>query len=386
MIFAAAGSATVLIELGLVLLALAVLGRVAERLGISPVPLYLFVGLALGDSGPFRLDVSSEFIETGATVGVVLLLFLLGLEYSPAELVPTLRANAPAGAVDLAANLLPGAALGLVLGWTLVEALLLGGVTYISSSGIVAKLLADLGRTGNRETPAILSILVIEDLVMAVYLPLVAGLLAGGALLATGVSVAVAVAIVAVIMVVAVRLGPTLSRWLFTRSAEVLLLSVLGAALLVAGLAEEAQVSAAVGAFLVGIAVSGPTEEQARPLLLPLRDLFAAAFFVFFGLEVDVARLPDVVVPALVLAAVTAGTKVATGWWAARRIGVGSRGRRRAGVTLIARGEFSIIIAELGRAAGVVDDLPVLAAAYVLILAVVGPLATRFTEPVRAER
>ena len=138
--------------------------------------------------------------------------------------------------------------------------------------------------------------------------------------------------------------------------------------------------------FLVGIAVSGPTEEQARPLLLPLRDLFAAAFFVFFGLEVDVARLPDVVVPALVLAAVTAGTKVATGWWAARRIGVGSRGRRRAGVTLIARGEFSIIIAELGRAAGVVDDLPVLAAAYVLILAVVGPLATRFTEPVRAER
>ena len=101
MIFAAAGSATVLIELGLVLLALAVLGRVAERLGISPVPLYLFVGLALGDSGPFRLDVSSEFIETGATVGVVLLLFLLGLEYSPAELVPTLRANAPAGAVDL---------------------------------------------------------------------------------------------------------------------------------------------------------------------------------------------------------------------------------------------------------------------------------------------
>jgi CPA2 family monovalent cation:H+ antiporter-2 len=136
-----------------------------------------------------------------------------------------------------------------------------------------------------------------------------------------------------------------------------------------------------VGAFLVGIALSGEVAEGAHALLSPLRDLFAAVFFVFFGLHTNPATIPDVLLPALALAFVTALSKIATGYWAARRAGIGSRGRWRAGGALVARGEFSIVIAGLAVTAGVEPSLGPLATAYVLILVIVGPLTARFTEP-----
>ncbi len=157
---------------------------------------------------------------------------------------------------------------------------------------------------------------------------------------------------------------------------------VLGLTLLVAGLAQRLQVSAAVGAFLVGIALSGEVAEGAHHLLAPLRDLFAAVFFVFFGLHTDPSSIPPVFLPALALAVVTALTKIATGYWAARRAGVSVRARWRAGGTLVARGEFSIVIAGLAVTAGIEPSLGPLATAYVLILVLLGPLAARFTEPV----
>ncbi|MGW2997328.1 cation:proton antiporter, partial [Streptomyces sp. NPDC001193] len=141
---------------------------------------------------------------------------------------------------------------------------------------------------------------------------------------------------------------------------------------------------AAVGAFLVGIALSGEVAEGTHTLLSPLRDLFAAVFFVFFGLHTDPASIPPVLLPALVLAVVTAGTKIATGYWAAKRAGIGVKGRWRAGGTLVARGEFSIVIAGLAVTAGIEPALGPLATAYVLILVVIGPLTARYTEPVAA--
>lgn len=381
MILAAGGPAVTLVELGAVVLACGVLARLANRLSLPAIPFFLAVGLLLNENGPLAVSASREFIETGASIGVVLLLFMLGLEYSARELVQGLRANTPAGVVDLVANFTPGLLAGLLLGYGGLAAFALGGATYITSSGIVAKVLDDLGRTANRETPVVLSVLVFEDLVMAAYLPLLAGLIAGGGVASVTGSVVLALAAASVVLAIAVRFGPQLSRVVFARSPEVLLLTVLGATLLVAGLAEAARVSAAVGAFLVGIALSGEAAERAAPLLAPLRDLFAAAFFIFFALEIDVASLPDAVGPAVVLAVVTSATKVLTGWWSARRAGVGTRGRWRAGATLIARGEFSIVIAGLVVAEGLGSELGALAAAYVLLLALAGPLAARFVEP-----
>jgi len=176
-------------------------------------------------------------------------------------------------------------------------------------------------------------------------------------------------------LLVAIRFGEKISRLISHESDEVVLLTTLGAVLLVAGLAEGLQVSSAIGAFLVGIAVSGPIAKQTHRLLTPLRDLFAAIFFLFFGLEIDPASLPSALPFAIGLGVVTAATKIATGYWAAGQATAVRRARLRAGMALVSRGEFSIVIAGLG--AGIEPRLGPLSAAYVLFLAILGPILTR---------
>lgn len=368
-----------LLELGAVLLALTFLTRAAGRFSFSPIPLYLVLGLLIGEHGPVPLDVSREFIDAGAELGAILLLFLLGVEYSVDELTAGARRAYVSGTVDLGLNFLPGFLVGVLLDWSIPAAFLLGGVTYISSSGIAAKLLRDLGWMGNRETPAVLSVLVIEDLVMAVYLAVAAALVLGvgaGAAMSTLLG---AVALVVAVIVTAGRFGPHLSRLVFIRSDESVLLGLLGIVLTVAGLAERVHVSAGVGAFLIGLAVSGDAAHRAGQLLGPLRDLFGAAFFVFFGLQVDPTEIPPVLVPAFALIVVAAATKLVTGWVAGRRFGAGPRGRRRAAALLVARGEFSIIIAELGIESGLEPQLAPLATTVVLGLAVLGPVLVQIS-------
>jgi CPA2 family monovalent cation:H+ antiporter-2 len=336
----------------------------------------------VGEGGVVELVTAREFIEPAAQIGVIMLLLLLGLEYSGAELVDALRSNGHAAALDVVLNFTPGAMAGAMFGWGVNGALLLGGITYISSSGIIAKVLDDLGTVGNRETPVVLSILVTEGLVMAFYLPLMAGLLIGGDPWEIGLEIVIALVAVIATLFVAVRFGVRVSAVVFTRSQEFLLLTLVGVALLVAGVAEHLQASAAVGAFLVGIALSGEVERTAREVLAPLRDLFAALFFAFFGLQLDPADLPQVVGVAAGLAVVTAATKLATGWLSATRVGIGRPGRLRAGAVLTVRGEFSIVIAGIAVAGGVDAELGPLAAAYVLLLAVGGPLLARVADPV----
>ena len=220
---------------------------------------------------------------------------------------------------------------------------------------------------------------------MAVYLPVLTTILAGVSFLGGLTSVGIALAVVSVVLMVALRHGHHVSKAVHSENSEVFLLNVLGAALLVAGIASAMQVSAAVGAFLLGIAISGATAHNATRILEPLRDLFAAIFFVAFGLNTDPTSIPPVLGWALVLAVITAATKMATGIWAAKRAGIARPGRLRAGATLIARGEFSIVIAGLAVASGAVPgELAALATAYVLLMAVMGPLAARFVGPVKA--
>jgi K+:H+ antiporter subunit KhtU len=374
------GDAPLLLEIGALVLALGVLARIADRVEISPIPLYLIAGLVLGVISDEPLSFSGEVIEIGAQIGLVLLLFMLGLAYTGDELAASLRGSLPDGVLDVALNFTPGLLAGLALGWDFTSALLLGGVTYISSSGVIAKVLDDLDRLGNRETPAVLSILVLEDLAMALYLPVIAVVLADTALAGGLALAAVALLAAAAALWIALRHGHTASRLLASRSDEVLLLTVLGFVLLVAGGAEGLKLSAAVGAFLAGILVSGSVAERVRELFTPLRDLFAAAFFIFFGLQVDAGAIPPVLLVAVALAMLTGATKAVTGWQAAKRIGVGIPGRVRAGTALVARGEFSIVIAGLGVTAGLEDDLGPLAAAYVLLTALAGPVVTRFAD------
>jgi CPA2 family monovalent cation:H+ antiporter-2 len=320
---------------------------------------------------------ASEFVETGASIGVVLLLLTLGLEFSVGEFSESLRRHLPSAGVDLVLNAIPGAVAGLLLGLNTVGIVALAGITYISSSGVISRLLSDLGRLGNRETPAVLSVLVLEDFAMAAYLPVLTVLASGGTLIEAVVWTAVALGALGMAFLVSFRWGHHVGRVLGHPEDEQLLLRILGLTLIVAAVAEQLHASAAVGAFLVGLTLTGPVADRARSVLSPLRDLFAAVFFVAIGLTVDPAALLPMLPVAVALAAVTAVTKVITGAYAARREGAARPGQRRAGVALIARGEFSLVI--IGLAGTSISALSAVATPYVFILAVVGPVLARFT-------
>jgi CPA2 family monovalent cation:H+ antiporter-2 len=369
-----------LIELGIIMLTLAVLGRLAVRVGLPTIPFFLLAGLFFGNGGVIPVEEAQPFIEIGASLGVIFLLFMLGLEYTPQELNDSMKRNVGAGVIDIFLNFVPGVVLGLILEWGVLGAVVLGGVTYVSSSGIIAKLLTDLGRLGNRETPLILSLLVIEDLVMAIFLPVVAVVLAGGSAISGAISGTVAAAIVLIVLTTSRKFGGALERLLGHVSNELMLITLLGLATLVAGLAEYIHVSYAIGAFLLGIAISGQIAERAREMLQPLRDSFAALFFVYFGFEVAPSSLVNVAIPALCLAVASALTKFLTGWWSAKRIGLSSKGASRTALTLIPRGEFSIVLAGIGVSNGINSDLGPLVVAYVLMLAIGGSIAVRFVK------
>ncbi|KRE21264.1 cation:proton antiporter [Agromyces sp. Soil535] len=369
-----------LIEVGALLLGMSLLGRLALLIGISPIPFYLLLGLAFGEGGLIPLEASGEFLEAGSEIGIILLLALLGLEYTASELFGALKSARVPGIFDGVLNALPGAAMALLLGWGPVAAVALAGVTWVSSSGVIAKLLRDLGRLSNRETPSVLAVLVIEDLAMAFYLPVLSAIVVGVSLAQGAISVAIAVGVVTLILYVALRHGHFVSRLFPADEFEPLLLGVLGLTMLVAGLAAQVGVSAAVGAFLVGIALSGRVAVNASQVLTPLRDLFAATFFVFFGLTSDSSELVPMLLPALGLAVITILTKLVTGAYAARRAGVGTLGQWRAGFSLAPRGEFSIVIAGIAVAAGVAPAIASLATAYVLITIFAGTFLARLPD------
>ena len=366
-----------LLELGALLATLAVLGGIARRFALSPIPVYLLAGLSLGKGGILPLDAGGQFITTSAPIGVVLLLLTLGLEFSAAEFAASLRHHLPSAGVDVVLNATPGAIAGWLLGLDGVAILCLAGVTYISSSGVIARLLEDLRRLGNRETPAVLSVLVLEDFAMAAYLPLFAVLASGGGWPHAVVGMVAAVAALLAAFAASYRWGHHVGRLVEHPDSEQLLLRVLGITLIVAAVAESLHASAAVGAFLVGLTLTGETANRARKVLGPLRDLFAAIFFLAIGFSVDPQELIPMLPAALILAAVTAATKVATGVFAARRDGVARRGQLRAGTALIARGEFSLII--IGLAGTSIPAVDALATSYVFVMAIVGPVLARYT-------
>lgn len=373
------GDASFLVELGFMFILLGAAGAVALRVGLSTAPLFLLAGLLIAEGGPIELTSAEPFLDAAASVGVVLLMLALGLEFSLDEFAASVRKHGPSGLVDFVLNAAPGLLIGLLLGWSWPAAVALAGVTWISSSGIVAKVLGDLNRLGNRETPAVLSILVIEDIAMAAYLPILGVILVGGELLTGTLGAAAALAAVVLVLVVAQRFEAVTERLLTHEDDEQVLLRVLGITLLVAGLAELMGISSAVGAFLVGLAIPSGAAKRSRRVMEPLRDLFAAVFFLAFASKVELDTIPQVLPVALALGMITLATKVITGWYAASRQGAAARGRMRAGTVLIARGEFSIVIAGLAVASGF-SEVGTLTTTYVLILAVLGPVLTRYSD------
>lgn len=378
LVMAAVGpeASVTLYEIGAMLLALGVFAYIAVRLRISVVPIYLAVGLTLGNGGLFPLDLSEDFLKTGAQLGAILLLLMLGLEHSGPNLVRGFLERKSTGIIDLAVNAVPGAVVGLLLGWGLLGAILLGGITYVSSSGIAAQMMKEFGWNRSEVSRRVTTVLVVEDLALAPYLPLISTLVAGLGAIAGVISVAVALAITGLALLLSFRGRNAFAKILNTSSPGALLLTVFGAALVAAGLSEMVGFSSAVAAFLVGLILTGEVAEAVRLRLSPIRDLFAAIFFVFFGLAVNPADIPAVLPLAFGLAVFGIAGKMLVGWTVARTMS-DPRAWMRAGAFLVPRGEFSILIAGLAASTAFGPYLQALTMAYVFITSLAASIILR---------
>ena len=372
-----------LLELGQVFAVLAVAGAAALRIGLSVIPLYVVSGMLAGPfvAGQVGLPYVSdgELLTVLAEVGIVLLLFFLGLEFSLDRLLAARSRISRAGVVDAAINLPLGIAIGLALGWSIVEALLLGGIVYISSSAIITKSLIDLGWIANDEADPILGTLVFEDLFIAVYLAVVTSLVLGGAdagLNGLGRSLAIAFGFLGALLI-AVQYGTAFfSRVLDVSDTESFVLRILGVVVPIAGVALALGVSEAVAAFFVGMGFStSGHQERIERLLTPVRDVFAAVFFFWIGVGTDPRLLVGIAIPLVAVVLLTTPAKLVSGYVGGRVYDLSERRSLRVGLGLVPRGEFSLVIAALaagGSTAVMRETIPALAVGYVLVMSVVG--------------
>ena len=380
-----------LLEIGAMFAAVAAVGFLATRLNQSVIPFYIVIGMVLGPHvlGTTGLPYIEEtdFIEIGAELGIVFLLFFLGLEFNLDRLIASKELIGKAGTLDLAVNFGAGLVLGYALFRSALPALLVAGIVYISSSAIITKSLIDLGWIANDESNPMLGTLVFEDLFIAVYLSVVSALVLGGGSVETAAtSIGVALAFILVLLVVVYFGSALFEALLDTSSNEFVVLRAIGVTVLVAGAALTAGVSEAVAAFFMGMAFSSTDYvEELEHLLEPVRDTFAAVFFFWIGLVTDPLLFPAVAGLVLVAMLVTTPTKLLSGFYSGRIYGLTPRRSTRVGLGMVTRGEFSLIIATiaLGGAgstltAGTANTLYAFAVGYVLVMSILGTMLMQY--------
>ncbi|WP_277543409.1 cation:proton antiporter [Haloarcula laminariae] len=393
--------AELLLELGVAVAAIALAGALAGRIGLSVIPAYIVAGLLLGPSQPLApvgvtlpVVAYGEVVQLLAELGIVFLLFFLGLEFSVDQLLRDRRKITAVGLIDFAVNFGIGAAIGLAFGWTLLETLFLAGLVYISSSAIVTKSLIETGWIANDESAPILGTLVFEDILIAVYLALLAAVANGGSLREAGVSVGVAFLFLGGLSAVAWYGSAWFERLFTTGSDELFVLRVVGLTTLVAGAALALGVSEAVAAFFFGTGLSQTSHvERIERLVSPARDLFAAVFFFAIGLSTDLTLLAGVAVLLVVAVVTTTAGKLVSGVLSGRVYGLDRRRSLRVGLGLVPRGEFSLVLVALAAGVGtgrLGSVLPAFAVGYVLVMSVVGSLlvarADAITDAIAAAR
>lgn len=374
-------------EVGVAVLLIALAGFLSAKLRFSVVPFYILAGMAVGPHAPhfglidLRFIHSAELINFMGRLGVIFLLFYLGLEFSVGRLAKAGKSIAIGGTIYIAINFTLGLIFGFLCGFPVLETLVIAGITTISSSAIVAKVLVDLKRTANPETEMILGIIMFEDVFLAVYLSILSGLLLSGATTLGGVllSAGIALGYMLLVLVVGRLLVPVLNKILGVSSNEIFLTTIFAMLFMVAGFSETIHVAEAIGALLVGL-VLAETKHMHRieKAILPFRDFFGALFFFSFGLTIDPLGLGgNAVWLAIGAVILTIIGNYTAGMLAGRSGKLTPKASSNVGLTIVSRGEFSIIMANLGAAGGLMTILQPFAAIYVLILAVLGPFLTK---------
>ncbi|MFB5673294.1 cation:proton antiporter [Paenibacillus terreus] len=382
----------IVFEVGLAIALIALSGLISAKLRFSVIPFYILVGMAVGPHAmeiwhfDFRFIESAPFIDFMGRIGVLFLLFYLGLEFSVGRLIKSGRSIAVGGTIYILINFTLGLALGFVSGFPIAETLVIAGITTISSSAIVAKVLVDLKRTANPETEMILGIIMFEDVFLAVYISILSGLVLSDSSSIGGVvmSALIALGFMLAVILIGRKAVPLLNKALNIRSNELFLLVIFSTLFLVAGFSETIHVAEAIGALLVGL-VLAETDHAKRieHLIVPFRDFFGAMFFFSFGLSIDPLSLGGTAVwIALAAVLVTLFGNFTAGMLAGRTASLSPKASANIGLTIVSRGEFSIIMANLGREGGLLEILQPFAAIYVLILAILGPVLTKQSKPI----
>jgi CPA2 family monovalent cation:H+ antiporter-2 len=383
----------VILEFGLALALIGVAVSVAAKLRLSNVPFLILVGMAVGPHAPqigvfdFRFIDSAPLIDFMGRVGILFLLFYLGIESSVSRLIQAGKSIFIGGSIYISINFALGILYAYLTGFSPTEMLIVAGVTTISSSAIVAKILFDYKRTANPETELILGITMYEDVFLAVYLSLISGIVLSGATSLGGVmsSAGLALGFIVGLIVIGRWATPALNWVLRISSNEVFVIVVFASLFIFAGLGETIHVAEAIGALLLGL-ILGETEHSGRleRLVIPFRDFFGAIFFFGFGLTVDPFGLGGAVWLAIGAAALSLIGVLIAGQLAGRVAGHSGPTSLNVGLTLLGRGEFSIIVAKLAQAGGLAALIQPFAALYVLILATFAPLLAKESERIYA--
>lgn len=408
---------TALVDVGILFTAVAFAGILSSRIDQSVIPFYIIIGVLLGSNvlGELPALVGSEvgiggvtvtvpevtvggidlltalgglalgetdFIVIGAEIGIVLLLFFLGLEFNLDRLLASRDRIGKAGSVDLAINFGIGLGFGYLVFGSFLAAFLTAGIVYISSSAIITKSLIDLGWIANDEAEPLLGTLVYEDLFIAVYLAIASALvLGGGDIGAAAGQIGIAIGVIVALLALVTFGTGFFQQFLDADTNEFVVVRALGVTILVAGIALALGVSEAVAAFFLGTAFAGTGHVQRiERVLVSERDIYASVFFFSIGLQTDPSTVANVLFPVLLLAAVTTATKFASGYAGGLAYGLPARRSVRVGLGLVARGEFSLVIAAIALGAGL-PKVASIAVGYVLVMSVLGTLLMRYSSP-----
>ncbi|MGE6258481.1 cation:proton antiporter [Heyndrickxia sporothermodurans] len=374
------------LEVGTALLLVALAAILAGKMKFSIIPFLILLGMLVGPHAPTIGVINLKFIESSeiiaflGRIGVLFLLFYLGLEFSVGKLIRSGRSIVVGGSIYVSMNFVLGLLYGFLIGFPILETLIIAGLLSVSSSAIVAKVLVDLKRTANAETELILGIILFDDIFLAVFLSVMSGLLLGDStsILGTIGSVLICLGYMILFFIIARKGAPLLNKLLNIRSNEIFILVIFASLFFVAGFSETIHVAEAIGALLLGLVFS-ETEHRKRieHLVVPFRDFFGAIFFFSFGLTIDPFSLGGAIWIALGAVVLTIIGNFIAGMISGRKAGLSHKASANIGLTIVSRGEFSIIVANLGLAGGLLPILKPFTALYVLILAVLGPLMTK---------
>ncbi|MFZ4894805.1 cation:proton antiporter [Plantibacter sp. Mn2098] len=376
-----------LVVLGALFVIAYALGRLGKLIGLPSIPVYMLVGLlASPHTGWFPLNFPGAQIELIAVFGLILLLFNLGLEFDQDEFIGNAGKLIISGGSYILVNMAAGLVFGFLVGWGTREALIIAGITATSSSAIVTKLLIELKRLTNAETPMILGVTVVEDIFIAIYLAIVGVVLSGETELWPVIGkLAIAFTFILVMFAVARFGGKLVSRLFRTKDDELFTILFFGLAVAFGGIGELLGVTDAIGAFLIGL-VLGATRfrNKIEQVAVPLRDVFGAFFFLNFGLALDASKFGTVILPVVIAVLMTVFLNVVAGQFVAWLNKLGPQAGINASVILQNRGEFALILATLSLSAGLDPRIQPFAGLYVLIMAIMGPIVAGQSERIGA--